>query len=104
MSSRITVTIAGHDYTLLADEDEAFTRKVAQHVNDQIQAVLEGSRISITDAAVLAAMNVSEEYFREVEGAENLRRQLKEYLEESSKLKQELSEARREIFSLKGKK
>lgn len=104
MNNRITVTIAGHDYTLLADEDEAFTRKVAQHVNSQIQAVLEGSRLSITDAAVLAAMNISETYFREMEGAENLRRQLKEYLEESSKLKQELSEAKREIFSLKNKK
>lgn len=101
MNQRITVTIAGHDYTFLAEEDESFTRRVAQHVNDQVQSVLDGSRLSITDAAVLAAMNIAEEYFREVEGAENLRRQLKEYLEESAKLKLELSEARRELSGLK---
>ena len=36
--------------------------------------------------------------------AENLRRQIKEYLEEATKLKMELSEAKREIFKLQQKK
>ena len=40
----------------------------------------------------------------EVETAENLRRQLKEYLEEATKIKMELSEAKREIFKLQNKK
>lgn len=104
MKNRVTVTIAGQDYTLLTDGDEAFTRKVAQHVDSQIREIAEGSHISATDAAILAAMNISEAYFKEVEGSENLRRQVKEYLDESSRLKQELSDAKREIFSLKNKR
>ena len=47
---------------------------------------------------------VVEEFENEKETSENLRRQLKEYLEEATKLKMELSEAKREIFKLQNKK
>ena len=65
---------------------------------------LSGAPISQADAAVLAAMNIADEYFREQEAAENLRRQIKEGLEEASRLKMELSEAKREIFKLQNRK
>jgi cell division protein ZapA len=39
-----------------------------------------------------------------LEAAENLRRQLKEYLDESARIKLELSEAKRQIFKLQNKK
>ena len=58
----------------------------------------------MVDGAVLAAVNIADEYFKEVEASENLRRQLKEYLEEATKTKLELSEAKREIFKLQNKK
>lgn len=56
------------------------------------------------DAAVLAAMNIADLYLKEQETSENLRRQVKENLEECSALKLELSEAKREIFRLGTKK
>ena len=37
-------------------------------------------RLSQADGAVLAAMNIADQYFKEQEAAENLRRQIKEYL------------------------
>ena len=49
-------------------------------------------------------MNIADQYFKEQEAAENLRRQIKEYLEEATKLKMELSEAKREIFKLQNHK
>ena len=65
---------------------------------------LEGGRLSQADAAVLAAMNIADQYFKEQEASENLRRQVKEGLEEASRLKAELSEAKREIFKLQNRK
>ena len=56
------------------------------------------------DGAVLTAMNIADERFREQDASENLRRQIKELLEESAQLKTELSEAKREIFKLQQKK
>lgn len=103
MKNRITVTIADRDYTMVAAEDEAYVRRCAAHVDTQLRET-SGSRLSQADAAVLAAMNIADQYFKALEDAENLRRQYKESLEEASRLKLELSEAKREIFKLQSKK
>ena len=104
MKNRITVTIADHEYTLVAEEDEAYIRKVADFVSQQIEAVSGSSKISLSDAATLAAVNVTDLYFKEQASGENLRRQVKDCVEESTKLKLELSEAKREIFKLQNRK
>lgn len=100
MKNKVTVSIAGQEYTMVAVEDEGYVRKVAAHVDGQVREVLDQGRLSIADSAVLAAMNIADQYFREVAANENLRRQIKDGLEESAKLKSELSECKREIFKL----
>ena len=102
--NRVTVTIAERQFTLLTEEDAAFTQKVADHLDGKLTELLAGGNLSLLDACILGALNATEDYLKEQESSENLRRQLKEYLEESTKLKLELSEARREIFALKEKK
>ena len=104
MKNRVTVTIAGQEYTLVGSEEPSYTEKVAAHVDEKVKEILDGARVSLVDGAVLAAVHIADEYFKEVETAENLRRQLKEYLEEATKMKLELSEAKREIFKLQNKK
>ncbi len=99
MKNRVTVTIAGQEYTLVATEEEGYMEKVAAHVDAQMKEVL-GQGVSLVDGAVLTALNVADEYYKEMAASENLRRQLKDYLEEATKLKAELSEAKREIFKL----
>ena len=93
MKNRVTVTIAGQEYTLVGSEEPSYTEKVAAHVDAKVQEVLEGSRVSLVDGAVLAAVNIADEYFKEVETAENLRRQIKSYLDEISDLKRQLFKA-----------
>lgn len=53
-----------------------------------------------TDAAVLAAMNIADQFLKEQQASDDLRRQVKENLEDANRLKLELSEAKREIFKL----
>lgn len=104
MKNKITVTIGGRDYTMVAVEDEAYVRRCAALVDQQIKEVSAEGRLSQADAAVLAAMNVADLLLKEQETSENLRRQVKENLEEANSLKLELSEAKREIFKLGTKK
>ncbi len=104
MKNRVTVTIAGEEYTLVSTDDEAYLKKVADHVNEQIAQIMGATHASSLEGTVLAAVNIADEYYKEQEASENLRRQLKEYLEESAKLKTELSEAKREIFKLQNQK
>ena len=42
MKNRVTVTIAGQEYTLVGSEDAAYTQKVAAHVDAKVSEVLEG--------------------------------------------------------------
>ena len=103
MKNKVVVTIADRDYTMVAVEDENYVRKCAAHVDQQLREIA-NSRISQAGAAVLAAMNIADQYFREQDAAENLRRQNKDNLEEVNQLKMELSEAKREIFKLQNRK
>ena len=100
MKNRVVVTIGGKDYTMVAVEDEGYVRRCAALVYQQLRQVTRDTRLSQADAAVLAAMNVADQYLKELEASENLRRQVKENLEEANALKLELSEAKREIFKL----
>ena len=100
MKNKIVVSIGGKSYTMVASEDESYVRKCAELVDRQLTEVSAGGRLSQSDAAVLAAMNIADQLMKEQEAAENLRRQVEESLEESNSLKMELSEAKREIFKL----
>ena len=104
MQNKVTVTIDDQEYTLVASEDAAYMKKVAAHVDGKIREVKEGGKVSSTDAAVLAALNMADEYFKSLEAAEALRAQIKGYLEEAKDLNDQLSEAKREIFKLQSQK
>lgn len=104
MSNRVTVALDGREYNIIAAEDEEYVRKVAAHANAQIRAVMQDAKFSSLDGATLAAMNIADQYFKEAQASENLRRQIKELLEEATKQKLEISELKREIFRLQNNK
>ena len=104
MQNRVTVTVGGLKYTLLAAEGEDYIHRVADYVNEKLSQTAKSGKISQMDCAILTAINIADERFKEQEASENLRRQIKELLEESAKLKLELSEAKREIFKLQQKR
>ncbi len=100
MENRITVSICGTEYTLMAEESPAYMQKVAAMVDTKMSEIMASGRINRSDAAVLAAMNIADEMLKQQGSTENLRAQLKGYLDEASRAKNELSECKREIFRL----
>ena len=104
MKQKITVSIAGQEYTMVAEDDETYVQRCAAMVDSQVREVMGGARLGLSDAAVLAAMNIADQFYREQDASENLRRQIKDGLDENAKLKMELSEAKREIFKLQSHK
>lgn len=105
MENRVTVNISGEEYTFVAEESASYMQKVGAYVGEKMDEVLSAARVGRTDAAVLAAANIADELFKEREASEGLRRQLKQYLDEAARAKNEASELRRELFRLQnGKK
>lgn len=104
MENHVVVTICGKDYTFVAEEDIKYVQKVAAYVDKKMKETQDATKAGQTDVAILAATNIADEMFKAQDTAENLRAQLKEYLEEASRCKSEISELKREIFRLQNQR
>ena len=79
MKRSVTVQIAGVRYALKTDEDDRWVKSVASFVEEKIRDVQKRSRTPDTQsAAVLTALQIAEELFRERESASELRRKIRE--------------------------
>jgi cell division protein ZapA len=103
MKNKISVTVAGHEFTIVSLEGEEYVRGVAAEVDGDIQSVMNGNHLSLSDAAVLTALNFADRSKKSVDTADHLRLQVKTYLDETQKLKAELAETRRELSRLKSR-
>ncbi len=103
MANRVVVTICGEEYTFVAEESASYMQKVGTYVGDKMQEVLVSAKVGRTDAAVLTAANIADELFKAQAAAEQLRSQIKGYLDEAGKAQAEVSELKREVFRLQQK-
>ena len=97
MANRVTMSICGTEYILVAEEDAAYKEKIGNMEDAEMQKLLDRAHMSRDAAAVLAAGNLADQLTKAQEGAENLRRQLKTYLDEASRAKNEAAELRRKL-------
>ena len=100
MENRVTINICGEEYTFVAQEAPSYMQRVGTYVDEKMNEVLQNAHVGRVDAAVLTAVNITDELFRAREDAEHLRGQLKGYVEEANRAKNEASELKREIFRL----
>ncbi|MBQ1460076.1 MAG: cell division protein ZapA [Oscillospiraceae bacterium] len=104
MANRVTMNICGEDYTLIAEESPSYMERVGKLVDEKLSEVLSAGSVSRTDAAILAAINLADELLKAQESGENLRRQVKTYLDEAAQAKNEASELKRQLFRAQNRK
>ena len=103
------VTINNAEYRITSSADEEYVRHVAYHVDKNMrELMMRDKRLSTSMAAVLTAVNATDEYMQVQEDNEKLRAQLLKYAEEAGssklavdKLNAEISRLRAENQSLK---
>ena len=62
----VKVTIFGREYTLRGDADADYVQKIADFVNERMNEVASSSAVASTaKVAILAAVNIADELFRE---------------------------------------
>lgn len=98
--NRITVNIAGRDFPLLTDSDPALTQRSAQVVSAAALDITGGAGAGY-DAMVLTAMTLADKYLQELDSADNLRRQLKNSLDQTSDQHGEVAELKQENRALR---
>lgn len=103
------VTINNAEYRITSCADEEYVRHVAYHVDKNMRELMvRDKRLSTSMAAVLTAVNATDEYMQVQEDNEKLRAQLLKYAEEAGasklavdKLNAEIARLRAENQSLK---
>ena len=102
MQNKVKVNVCGTDYFIASEDDEEYILSVGNEVNDRMSNLLnENQRVSTTMAAVLCALSYADENRKANNAADNLRSQIKEYLEDSQRSRLEADEAKREAERLR---
>jgi cell division protein ZapA len=71
--SSVKVTIVGEEYTIRSDEPAEHTRAVAKYVDETIRGVMNaGATVESHKAAILAALQITDELFKSQDGREEL--------------------------------
>ena len=82
-----------------ASEEEL--HELAHEIDLKMAEILRGARVSTTQAAVLVALQYADEAKKNSGTTDNLRLQLKEYLEDAAKAKSERDFFKRELDRIK---
>lgn len=102
MSNRVKVQICGITLHISTGENPDYVREIAALLDEQVSALISGqSRVSLSDALALVAVNYADAYKKSNRTCDHLRGQIAEYLEDAARTRIELDEARREIDRLR---
>jgi len=74
--STVEVNILGQRMVLRSDEDSRHIERLASYVNRKVDEVAAHGPISSSKLAVLAAINIADDYFRALDEAREFRQQV----------------------------
>jgi cell division protein ZapA len=102
MGNHIKLTICGTDYRLVTDDNPEYALALALEVEKKINALREASKsLSLLQATTLVALEYADLLKKNDSSADNLRVQVKEYLEDAAKAEGERDYYKRELERLK---
>lgn len=98
---KIKLTIAGEEYNIGTDDDLEYVAELGAELDKKISTLMrENSRISVTQAAIVTALEYADLYKKSDDTSENLRNQIQEYLEDAARARTDAEISRRECDRL----
>lgn len=99
--NKVHLRICGASYTLVTDDDVQYVEELGEIIDEEMKNIINDNHsLSITQAAVLVAFNYADACKKTTASSDNLRAQIKDYLEDSARARMEVDVARREIERL----
>lgn len=100
--NRVVLHICDMDMPVSTDNKIDYVRLLGGEIDAKMRDIVSSSnRISVTQAAILTALDFADMYHRSGENTDSLREQLAEYLADAEQAKMDLELMRRENESLK---
>ncbi len=101
--NKVKVMICGGEYTLCTDEAPEYVQDLAGRVERAMNELLATPRISLSMAAVLVALEQADTAEKALRASDNLRAQMKEYLDDNARARMEADRLRQENSLLRQK-
>lgn len=99
--NKVHLKICGSSYTIVTDDDPDYVEELGEEIDKEMRSIINASpSLSITQAAVLVALDRADTCKKSTASSDNLRAQIKDYLEDSARARMEVDVARREIERL----
>ncbi len=103
MGNKVKVYINSREYIIESDESVEYTKSLAKKLSDRIGAAMRGTSISFVDAAILVSLDCLDETTKQGANMDNIRAQVKDYVDDAGQARLKLDEAQRELRSAKAK-
>lgn len=99
--NKVKVLINGAEYTLVSAEPAEYVQRVAIRVDRKLSEIKsENPQLTNVMAAMLTAINFSDEYIKLEDSSDNLRKQVAAYAKNESKLSAALDERTQRVKEL----
>lgn len=99
---KVKLEICGSSYVVSTGDSEEYLLGLAERLDsDMNQVMMEAPNASVTAAAVITALGYLDEAEKSAFGADNMRAQIQDYLEDAAKARMVAEDARREEDQLR---
>lgn len=104
MKNVVKVQLAGRSYTLTSTEMPDYTIRLSRELNKRLDMIMSQSEsLSSLDAALLCAMDCLDELTKATRNVENIRSQIKDYVDDASQARLAAEESNKENRILRAK-
>lgn len=101
-ANKVKLSIGGAEYTIIAEDDARYVQSLGKELDRALAAIMKANdRLSVTQAAILLALDYADECKKATETADRLREQIKDYLDDASNAKSKADLARHESETLR---
>lgn len=102
--NKVKVTICGKDFSLKTDEEPGYLIDLAKKVDEEIAGMMSSTEsMSIQSAAILVALSAFDEAKKSSDSIDNIRTQIKEYVDEACQARSERDDLLKKEKILKAK-
>lgn len=100
--TKVKLSVCDSNYIVSTTDSEEYVTELAQRLDEDMRELMEqNTSASVTASAVITALGYLDELKKNSSSADNMRAQIKDYLEDAAKSKLAEEEARREVEKLK---
>lgn len=101
---RQIIFVGGKRFTIVTDESEAYMKKLVERVDTRLKSIISSNpKLDKDSAAILASLDYCDEEYKLRQKLEEVKEQIKDYIEDTARLHKEIARLKAENVILQDK-